>query len=100
MLCIKIYIPYGMGDKSKQKKKLKFSSTCVFLSLKTDKYFFYFSLDQNKAVAEVEQLLVATKNEFKERAGFNRRRGAMRRRVHQVCFCKDIFLNLILAIYY
>ncbi|XP_055847286.1 protein kinase C [Episyrphus balteatus] len=40
--------------------------------------------DQNKVLADVEQLVVSTKNEFKERAGFNRRRGAMRRRVHQV----------------
>lgn len=40
--------------------------------------------DQSKVLADVEQLVVSTKNEFKERAGFNRRRGAMRRRVHQV----------------
>ncbi|KAH8416690.1 hypothetical protein KR222_007074 [Zaprionus bogoriensis] len=39
--------------------------------------------DQAKADAEVEQT-VAVNKEFKERAGFNRRRGAMRRRVHQV----------------
>lgn len=40
--------------------------------------------DSSKVLADVEQLVVSTKNEFKERAGFNRRRGAMRRRVHQV----------------
>ncbi|XP_055908106.1 protein kinase C isoform X2 [Eupeodes corollae] len=40
--------------------------------------------DHCKVLADVEQLVVSTKNEFKERAGFNRRRGAMRRRVHQV----------------
>jgi len=40
-------------------------------------------VDEAKADAKVEQT-VAVNKEFKERAGFNRRRGAMRRRVHQV----------------
>lgn len=31
--------------------------------------------------------------EFKERAGFNRRRGAMRRRVHQVNFIKSVYIR-------
>ncbi|KAI8046048.1 hypothetical protein M5D96_002248 [Drosophila gunungcola] len=39
--------------------------------------------DKAKAEAVVEHTVAANK-EFKERAGFNRRRGAMRRRVHQV----------------
>jgi len=42
-------------------------------------------LDKAKAEAVVEHT-VAVNKEFKERAGFNRRRGAMRRRVHQVSF--------------
>lgn len=45
--------------------------------------------DQAKVDAEVEQT-VAVNKEFKERAGFNRRRGAMRRRVHQVMFKNDL----------
>ncbi|XP_049317132.1 protein kinase C isoform X2 [Bactrocera dorsalis] len=40
-------------------------------------------VDSNKDVVEVVQAVTQNK-EFKERAGFNRRRGAMRRRVHQV----------------
>ncbi|XP_017489560.1 PREDICTED: calcium-independent protein kinase C-like [Rhagoletis zephyria] len=40
-------------------------------------------VDSNKDVAEVVEAVTQNK-EFKERAGFNRRRGAMRRRVHQV----------------
>lgn len=43
--------------------------------------------DQAKVVAEVEHTtsgVVGVHKEFRERAGFNRRRGAMRRRVHQV----------------
>ncbi|XP_073841837.1 protein kinase C isoform X1 [Musca autumnalis] len=42
--------------------------------------------DQTKDVAVVEHAVcgAGANKEFKERAGFNRRRGAMRRRVHQV----------------
>lgn len=41
--------------------------------------------DQNNPVPEPgPNTATSTRNEFKERAGFNRRRGAMRRRVHQV----------------
>jgi len=46
-------------------------------------------LDKAKAEAVVEHT-VAVNKEFKERAGFNRRRGAMRRRVHQVSFHKPL----------
>lgn len=42
------------------------------------------SSDQTTTLADVAQEVTSTKHEFKERAGFNRRRGAMRRRVHQV----------------
>lgn len=44
-------------------------------------------LDQTKIRTEVEHATstgAGVHKEFKERAGFNRRRGAMRRRVHQV----------------
>lgn len=43
------------------------------------------SQDQNNPLPEPgASSSTSAKNEFKERAGFNRRRGAMRRRVHQV----------------
>lgn len=39
--------------------------------------------------------VAGTGAEFKERAAFNRRRGAMRRRVHQVSYLKIFFLDKI-----
>lgn len=45
---------------------------------------FRFCSDQSNTQGAVATTKVATGAEFKERAAFNRRRGAMRRRVHQV----------------
>lgn len=47
--------------------------------------FFSESIDQTKAQGAAAPAKAASSGaEFKERAAFNRRRGAMRRRVHQV----------------
>ena len=49
-------------------------------------FFIYFT-DTAKDTTEVDHAIssgAGANKEFKERAGFNRRRGAMRRRVHQV----------------
>lgn len=40
--------------------------------------------DQSNTQGAVSTTKAPTGSEFKERAAFNRRRGAMRRRVHQV----------------
>lgn len=48
--------------------------------------FLFFGLDQSNTQGAVATTKAATGAEFKERAAFNRRRGAMRRRVHQVTF--------------
>lgn len=54
----------------------------------TDIFFFAHFSDQNLAQSSgPAPTNAAPGREFKERAGFNRRRGAMRRRVHQVNLC-------------
>lgn len=58
--------------------------------------FFFFSIDQNNSQSGSTAPAKAISGaEFKERAAFNRRRGAMRRRVHQVNVQFILFLSLM-----
>lgn len=51
------------------------------------------SLDQSNTQGAVSTTKAVSSAEFKERTAFNRRRGAMRRRVHQVINCWYIAIN-------
>lgn len=54
------------------------------LDLLFDNHFVVSRVEQTKTPGAAAPVKVASTTEFKERAAFNRRRGAMRRRVHQV----------------